>query len=173
MYPFDPDCKEYTPPDSEIADAIQRVIGDWNSAKPNWDTIFRTLQLIFDDTQIIPLDLANIRQIFAIRQKELIVLLGGRPHTNDNTIASVNWEAEKPALPPLSKNAAAVYELLKALPKHKAMIGSDIIDALGKLKPPINFDYSTLTGRIIPELTPYGVQNIRRIGYFIRNSTDT
>ena len=68
--------------------------------------------------------------------------------------------------PPLSANAGAVYELLKALPEHKAMTGKEIITALDE-KEKIFIDQSTLTKSIIPALQPYGVRNKRGAGYYI------
>jgi hypothetical protein len=38
---------------------------------------------------------------------------------------------------------------------------------LNNRNPPINFDQSTLTKRIIPELKAYGVKNRRGVGYYI------
>ena len=68
--------------------------------------------------------------------------------------------------PPLSKHASAIYEMLCELPGHRAMLGREIIDAIYK-KLNILIDESTLTGRLIPELKPYGVENKHRIGYRI------
>lgn len=66
---------------------------------------------------------------------------------------------------PLSENQAAVYELLKELPKHKAMIGKEILKKLeDKI---IIIDQSTLTKNIIPALRPYGIKNKRGVGYYI------
>ncbi len=67
---------------------------------------------------------------------------------------------------PLSENAAAVYELLQALPPHKAMTGRDILTALETQKNIIT-DQSTITKSIIPALRPYGVKNKRGAGYYI------
>jgi hypothetical protein len=68
---------------------------------------------------------------------------------------------------PLSEKAAAVYELLKALPEYKGLTGEKILEKLEKQNPPIIFDHSTLTKNIIPELHPYGVKNKRGAGYYI------
>ena len=68
---------------------------------------------------------------------------------------------------PLSANAAAVYELLKDLPEHRAMKGREILKAFENQKPPKFIDQSTLTKNIIPELRPYGVINKRGAGYYI------
>jgi len=66
---------------------------------------------------------------------------------------------------PLSDNQAAIYELLKELPEHKAMTGKEILKKLeGK---GIIIDQSTLTKNIIPALRPYGVKNKRGAGYYI------
>jgi len=73
----------------------------------------------------------------------------------------------KKKLKPLSANAAAVYELLKALLEYKAMKGREILKALENQNPSIFIDQSTLTKNIIPELKPYGVKNRPRIGYYI------
>jgi hypothetical protein len=73
----------------------------------------------------------------------------------------------KKKLKPLSANAAAVYELLKALLEYKAMKGREILKALENQNPSIFIDQSTLTKNIIPELRPYGVKNKPRIGYYI------
>ncbi len=75
---------------------------------------------------------------------------------------------DKNRRPPLSENAAAVYELLKSLPEHKAMTGTQIINAIYEQNKNILIDQSTLTKNIMPILKKhYGVKNIRRTGYFI------
>jgi hypothetical protein len=81
---------------------------------------------------------------------------GGRPAGSDGA-----------SLPPLTDKAAAVLELLKALPCDRGMTGPAILDALNNRQPPMNFDQSTLTARIIPELKPRGVKNRRGVGYYI------
>lgn len=66
--------------------------------------------------------------------------------------------------PPLSTNAAAVYELLSNLPAHRAMTAPQIIDALRRQG--ICIDQATLTSNIIPILKEhYGIENTPRIGY--------
>jgi len=67
--------------------------------------------------------------------------------------------------PPLTDRAAAVYELLKALPPHRGMKGPAILDGLGKQD--MLCDQSTLTKRIIPALRRYGVVNKPGVGYYI------
>lgn len=68
--------------------------------------------------------------------------------------------------PSLTTNAAAVYEMLCALPPHRAMLGREIVDALNAEHGTL-IDESTLTRRIIPALKPYGIENKRRVGYRI------
>jgi hypothetical protein len=81
-------------------------------------------------------------------------------------------EAEKPdarsdvARSPLTPRALAVLELLEALPPRQGMNGPQILEALEKKR--IFVDQSTLTKNIIPALKPYGVENKRGVGYFIR-----
>ncbi|MEE9212443.1 MAG: hypothetical protein V3U29_07290, partial [Phycisphaeraceae bacterium] len=67
--------------------------------------------------------------------------------------------------PPLSERAAAVYEILTKLPEHRAMTGPQLIDAL--VARGIRTEQSTLTSRIVPELRPYGIENVPRKGYHI------
>jgi len=73
----------------------------------------------------------------------------------------------KKKLKPLSKTAAAVYELLKDLPEHRGLKGREILEELERRDKPIFIDQSTLTKNIIPALRPYGVKNKRGAGYFI------
>jgi len=80
---------------------------------------------------------------------------------------AVDVDKPKKELELLSANAAAVYELLKALPQYRGMKGREILKALENQKQPIFIDQSTLTKNIIPELRPYGVRNKRGAGYYI------
>ena len=80
---------------------------------------------------------------------------------------AVDVDKPKKELELLSANAAAVYELLKALPQYRGMKGQEILKALENQKQPIFIDQSTLTKNIIPELRPYGVRNKRGAGYYI------
>lgn len=68
--------------------------------------------------------------------------------------------------PALSEHAAAVYDVLIALPVHRALTGPKILNALKRRS--IYVEQSTLTSRIIPELKPYGIENAPRKGYRIR-----
>lgn len=77
---------------------------------------------------------------------------------------------------PLSENAAAAYEILSRLPLHRALKGSELVDAMHGHA--VYIDESTLRSRIIPELKRWGVENTPRVGYFIpeaarQNATDT
>ncbi|MHC4111947.1 MAG: hypothetical protein ACYSUY_12800, partial [Planctomycetota bacterium] len=80
---------------------------------------------------------------------------------------AVDVDKPKKELELLSANAAAVYELLKALPQYRGMKGREILKALENQQQPIFIDQSTLTKNIIPELRPYGVRNKRGAGYYI------
>ncbi len=71
--------------------------------------------------------------------------------------------AEVDRLPPLTDKAAAVYELLLALPAYRAMTGPQIVKALTTKGVPT--DQSTLTTHILPQLVPYGLERVPRIGY--------
>ena len=67
---------------------------------------------------------------------------------------------------PLSRRAAAVYEILKSLPEHSGITGTEIINKLSQEQ--VYIDQSTLTKNIIPVLKKsYKVQNKPRIGYYI------
>jgi hypothetical protein len=68
---------------------------------------------------------------------------------------------------PLGKNASLVYELLKELPEHRAMTGSEICDALMNAHS-VSLDESTFRKTVVPALMPYGIEHIKRIGYRIR-----
>lgn len=72
-------------------------------------------------------------------------------------------------LPPLTPSAAAVYEMLLSLPAHRAMMGPQILDKLSQ-EHTIEIDQSTLTGRIIPALKPYGVEGVHKVGYRVKPS---
>jgi hypothetical protein len=81
------------------------------------------------------------------------------------------WQQQKDDRKPLGDNEAAVYEIIKALPKHRAITGKDLLNRLEKEKD-IIIDQSTLTKNIIPFLKKeYGVKNKRGAGYYlIKNS---
>ncbi|MGH7176744.1 MAG: hypothetical protein ACREJC_05130 [Tepidisphaeraceae bacterium] len=66
---------------------------------------------------------------------------------------------------PLTPHAAKVYEMLLALPEHKAMTTKDILDRLGEKS--IFIDESTFYNRIIKELEQYGLRNRPKVGYYI------
>jgi hypothetical protein len=86
-----------------------------------------------------------------------------------NALKAVNQdlasEQKKKEKPPLGEKAAAVYEILKALPEHKALTGKEILQQLEEKG--IITDQSTFTKSIIPALRPYGVKNKRGAGYYI------
>jgi hypothetical protein len=69
----------------------------------------------------------------------------------------------------LSGTAAIVYELLKAQPPHKAMLGPAIVDAL-EARHRIVIDDSTLRKNIFPKLEPWGLQHKKKVGYWIEDS---
>lgn len=97
---------------------------------------------------------------------EVTLALEKRSERNNGDKAG-DVDKPKKELEPLSANAAAVYELLKALPQYRGMKGREILKALENQKPPIFIDQSTLTKNIIPGLRPYGVINKRGAGYYI------
>jgi len=81
-------------------------------------------------------------------------------------------------LPILSEAAACVYEILLAQPPHRGLTGPELLKKMDAKECCI--DQSSLTGRIIPALKPYGVENAPRKGYRIpaskrpnRNVADT
>ena len=78
-----------------------------------------------------------------------------------------NSTGSRKSTEPLTDKAAAVLELLKALPADRGMKGPDILAALEERKPRMIFDQSTLTKRVIPQLKRYGVTNRRGVGYYI------
>lgn len=71
-------------------------------------------------------------------------------------------------LPLLSSVASAVYDILIKLPPHRGLPGPAILTALEESK--IFIEQSSLTSRIIPELKPYGIENVHRKGYRIPKS---
>lgn len=76
---------------------------------------------------------------------------------------------------PLTHPAAKVLEILQGLKEYEGLKGDAILDALATMATKedphgIIIDNSTLTGRIIPELRPYGVRNKRGVGYYIDRS---
>lgn len=67
-----------------------------------------------------------------------------------------------------SPKEKAVLQVLRAIPAGEAMTGPQIIDALGRLDPPVDLDSSVLTRHIIPSLkTHASVDNQPGRGYFI------
>ncbi len=94
-----------------------------------------------------------------------------RPLECASSLSDTNATRKQSSTKPLTDKAAAVLELLKALPANRGMKGPEILDALNKRTPPMNFDQSTLTKRIIPALRPYGVKNRRGAGYYIDESS--
>ena len=87
--------------------------------------------------------------------------LADRPVDDD----AVEALANRFPLPPLSKKAAVALEILRRLPPEQALTGPRLIDALSDHDDGVDTDQATLTGRIIPALRPYGVENIPRLGY--------
>ena len=88
-------------------------------------------------------------------------LLADRPVDPDVVEALAN----RFPLPTLSKKAAVALEILRNLPPEQALTGPRLIDALSDHDDGVDTDQATLTGRIIPALRPYGVENIPRLGY--------
>jgi len=70
--------------------------------------------------------------------------------------------ADKPIL---SGAAAAAYEILLEQPPYRGLTGPELLLAMDERGCPT--DQSSLTSRIIPELRPYGVENVPRKGYRI------
>lgn len=75
-------------------------------------------------------------------------------------------------LPALSANASLVYELLLALPGHRAMTGPAIVKTIFDQQR-VNLDESTLRKSIVPALEPYGLEHSPKIGYRIKPSRHT
>lgn len=71
---------------------------------------------------------------------------------------------------PLTSKQAAVYEIIAAVPSDRGIKGPQIITALGKLKPPVNMDSSTLTRHVIPVLKSRGVRNKKGVGYYVEQA---
>lgn len=71
---------------------------------------------------------------------------------------------------PLSGEAKAVRQILLTLRDDEGLSGKDILAALARRKPPIHVRQDQLTKRIVPELKPWGIDNKRRVGYFIKKS---
>lgn len=71
-----------------------------------------------------------------------------------------------PDKPPLGEVATLLYEKLKSLPGHIALTTSELLDWLSK-EHDREMDEATLR-RHLRQLIPYGIQNDRRIGYYIR-----
>ncbi|MBI1370840.1 MAG: hypothetical protein GC162_19575 [Planctomycetes bacterium] len=67
--------------------------------------------------------------------------------------------------PILTASAAAVYELLLEYPPHRGLTSTEILDLLSDRG--FRLDASTLRGRVIKELGPYGIENRRNAGYRI------
>jgi hypothetical protein len=67
--------------------------------------------------------------------------------------------------PILSCPAAVAYEILLELPPYCGLICTELLAEMDKRNEPTQ--QSSLTGRIIPELKPYGVENVPRKGYRI------
>ena len=67
---------------------------------------------------------------------------------------------------PLSGNAQMVYDILIALPPHKALPAPDILDEVGK-KHDKFWDEKELYHRVFPQLRQWGLKNKPRVGYWI------
>jgi len=67
---------------------------------------------------------------------------------------------------PLSKNAEIVYDILAALPPHKALIVPQILDEVCN-KTGKSWDEKELYDRVFPQLRAWGLQSKRRIGFWI------
>lgn len=143
--------------------AFERVVDDWDGK--NLDTLRAVLRRDgLTDAQIETMDESAIHQHFAVGHKAIIIKLGGRPHTTDNTIIESGGHGggDKPIL---SSRASMVYQTLLEQPEYKGITGPELITELGKKG--VNIELSELTSRYIPELKPYGVENTPRKGYRI------
>lgn len=78
---------------------------------------------------------------------------------------SGGWAAEGETLPPLSAKQAVVWEILLELPLDRGLTGGRLLEALRQRG--VYSDQSTLTKWIIPALKLRGVENKRKVGYFI------
>lgn len=74
---------------------------------------------------------------------------------------------EKAHRPALGEVAGWIYEKLKSLPEHQAMILPQIADWLANEKNHI-LDEDTIRKNHLKQLKPYGLQHKKRIGYYIR-----
>ena len=61
-----------------------------------------------------------------------------------------------------------IYEKLKTLPEHKAMQIQEISNYLDEILDEVPPDNDTIRKRHLPQLEPYGIEHIKRIGYYLR-----
>jgi hypothetical protein len=66
---------------------------------------------------------------------------------------------------PLTPDAGQLYEMLCSLPEHKAMTGPKILDWFSEVHG--RFIDQGALNKILKSLRPYGLDNARRIGYYI------
>lgn len=81
------------------------------------------------------------------------------------TTTTTTTDATPADLPILTETASAAYEILLQQPTYRGLTGTQLLELMDKKGYPS--DQSTLTGRIVPELKPYGIENTRRKGYRI------
>jgi len=81
--------------------------------------------------------------------------------------ASRNLERlERACRQPVSPRARRIFEKLRSLPETDAMDTAALLNWLGRTQPIDNIDDGTLR-RALRELEPYGLQNRKKIGYYI------
>lgn len=98
-YPFDTDCAERVPADQAVIEAVRKVLDEWDGE--NWAAVREVLEpLGKTPDQLLAMTLADVRACLAVRQRPILKLLEGRPHTTDATIIDVDPPAPKKRIPP-------------------------------------------------------------------------
>jgi len=72
--------------------------------------------------------------------------------------------------PPLSEAFGAALEILRALPEHRAMPAKELVAEIAKRDPPIHVSVKWIRDNIRRELKPYGLDERRNVGYFVRHA---
>jgi hypothetical protein len=118
------------------------------------------------ESEDLPWDSGTAEDLLDKEYGNAVRMLLPRGRTIGAGDSAANKTAGQACLPTLSANAAAVYEILLALPDYRGLQGPKIVQRL-KAERGISISEEGLRSRLIPELKPYGIENTPRIGYRI------
>ncbi|MBK9128120.1 MAG: hypothetical protein IPM13_10005 [Phycisphaerales bacterium] len=80
------------PADAATIAAVRRVVADWDGE--NWSAVAAAIEAGGTARPIRELTVADVRAIFAVRQRDFLIRLGGAPHTTDGSVRAVSFADE-------------------------------------------------------------------------------